>query len=325
MTRKYISEFGLSMRADRLLILQQRHLHLVTEEALGPGKTCHIYVIGRRPRIAFDPASFKVTPEAIQAAFVVHRRDGAAIYDFELQNRPTDPVVKIECEYPYSDFSFRNAKGESTVDGPVAQYLPTIGVHELHPDVFDLEVLYVGQAFGKGGTRSAPQRLTNHETFQRIYAEANHETPEMEIWIVLFSFRPWILASFDGRTNTFDTTLAEDTTHLEKVAHTDVTEGQRIAYTEAAMIRYFQPQYNIQYKDNFPDLKHTSYHECYDLDLNSVYVELDSHEIGCRLWSPAVPPAWEHMISYALHSPEERQHMFDLSPGVIPKPDAQGH
>lgn len=317
-TRKYISEFGLNMQTDRVHILQQRHLHLVTEDAFGPGRQCHIYAIGRRPRITFDPTSFKITPEAIRGAFVVHRREKPEIYDFEQPNRSANPVVRVECEYPYSDFSFRNAKGESNIDGPVAQFLPMAGAHEVYPEVFDLEVLYVGQAYGKEGSRTAADRLVSHETLQKIYAEAIHRSPEMDIWIVLFSFKQWILASFDGRTDKFGTTLEEDTAHMAKVAHTDVTEGQQITYTEAAMIRHFQPQYNIEYKDSFPDPKHTSYRECYDLDLNLVAVELDTRQIGSRLWSPTVAPGWNHMISFALHSPEERQHMFDLSPGAFP-------
>jgi hypothetical protein len=318
-TRKYISEFGLNMQAVRVILLQQRHLELLTEDNFGPGRQCHIYAIGRRPRITFDPTAFKIRPESVSGAFVVNRREGPQIYDFEVGNGPEDSVVRVECEYPYSDFSFRDANGKSVIDGPVAQYLAMVGLPQVYPEAFDLEVLYVGQAYGKDGKRTAPQRLGHHETLQKIYAEAIHRSPEMDIWIVLFSFDEWILASFDSRTDTFGTTPEEDLEHMEKVLHTEVTEGQRINYTEAAMIRYFQPQYNIEFKDSFPDQKHTSYAECYALDLNAVCVELDTGVMGCccRLWSPAVEPDWVHLISYQLHSLEERQHMFDLSPNAF--------
>lgn len=320
-TRKYISEFGLNMQAVRPILLQQRHLELLTEDSFRHGRQFHIYTVGRRPRITFDPCSFRVTPEVIQAAFVVNRREGPEVYDFEIPNGFKKPVVRIECEYPYSDFCFQDANGKSIVDGPVAQYLAMIGAHELVPEAFDLDVLYVGQAYGKDGKRTAPQRLAQHETLQKIYAETIHRSPEMDIWIVLFSFEEWILASFDGRTDAFGTTGEEDLAHMDKVLHTDLTEGQRINYTEAAMIRYFQPQYNIEFKNSFPDQKHTSYEECYALDLNAVSVELDTSVMGCccRLWSPAIEPDWVHLISYQLHSPEERQYMFDLSPNVFPR------
>lgn len=322
-TRKYISEFGLNMQAVRLLILQQRHLELLTDKSFGPGRHCHIYAVGRRPRITFDPTSFKVMPEVIQAAFVVHRRGKTEIYDFEVNNDAGNPIVRVECEYPYSDFFFRNAKGESVIDGPVAAYLTMMGAHEAYPQAFDLEILYVGQAYGKDGKRTAPQRLGHHETLQKIYAEAIHRSPEIDIWIVLFCFEEWILASFDGRTDKFGTTPEEDLAHMDKVLHTELTEGQGINYIEAAMIRYFQPPYNIEFKDSFPDQKHTSYAECYALDLNAVCVELDTQEIGCRLWTPTVAPEWLHLISYQLHSPEEREHMFDLSPNAFPRDAGQ--
>jgi hypothetical protein len=329
-TRKYISEFGLNMQADRVLLLQQRHLGLLTEDSFGPGRHCHIYAVGRRPRITFDSKAFKVTPEAVRGAFVVNRREGQQIYDFEVGNGPKNPVVSLECDYPYSDFFFRDPSGKSIINGSVAQYLAMTGAHEVYPEVLDLEVLYVGQAYGKDGKRTAPQRLVHHETLRKIYAEAIHRSPEMDIWIVLFSFDEWILASFEGRKDTFGTTEEEDLAHMQKVLHTDVTEGQRINYTEAARIRYFQPPYNIEFKDSFPDQKHTSYAEGYALDLNAVYVELDTSQMGCRcrLWSPAAPPEWVHLISYQLHSPEERQHMFDLSPNAFPrdadKPQEEG-
>ena len=78
------------------------------------------------------------------------------------------------------------------------------------------------------------------------------------------------------------------------------------------MIRYFQPEYNKIFKDTFPNPAHKTYAECYDLDINSVAVELNTEDSYCRLWSEAVPPRWTHFIHYALHSRAERQAMFDI-------------
>ena len=44
-------------------------------------------------------------------------------------------------------------------------------------DDLDLEVLYVGQAYGPDGRRSASERLAKHETLQAIYGEAVRRSP----------------------------------------------------------------------------------------------------------------------------------------------------
>jgi hypothetical protein len=78
------------------------------------------------------------------------------------------------------------------------------------------------------------------------------------------------------------------------------------------LIRFFEPEYNKLYKDTFPNPAHKTYSECYELDINSVAVELDSENIRCQLWSPKILPAWTHFIVYPLHSKEERKSMFNF-------------
>jgi hypothetical protein len=136
----------------------------------------------------------------------------------------------------------------------------------------------------------------------------------MEIWLVLFRFEEMLLVTFDGRSKSYGTSDEQDLAHMQSVLGTPVTEAQRINYTEAALIRYFRPPYNTEYKNSFPSPAHASYAECYDLDLNAVTVEIDSRQIRCRLWSEAVEPTWIHLPRFELHSKEERQSMFDFFP-----------
>jgi hypothetical protein len=174
------------------------------------------------------------------------------------------------------------------------------------------EVLYVGQAFGENGSRTAPDRLESHSTLQEIYSDACSRAPDKEIWFCLWNFDPWLLVSFDGRQQEYGTSTEVDSEHIDTVLNTDITEEQRINFTEAALIRYFQPEYNVIYKDSFPSPKHTDYSECYNLDVNSVAVELNTEESKVILWSEAVSPRWIHFIQYALHNKEERKAMFDF-------------
>jgi hypothetical protein len=176
----------------------------------------------------------------------------------------------------------------------------------------DLEVLYIGQAYGSDGSRTAVDRLQNHSTLQGIYAEAIRNSPDQEVWMVLCSFEPYLLASFDGRSKNYATTLHQDDAHIHQVISTAITEQQEINFTEAALIKYFQPEYNKVYKDSFPNPAHSTYSECYDVDLNMVSVEVQTEELRLKLWSEAAKPAWVHFCTFPLHSKQERQFMFDL-------------
>jgi len=76
--------------------------------------------------------------------------------------------------------------------------------------------------------------------------------------------------------------------------------------------RYFQPPYNIEYKDTFPNPAHSTYSECYDLDINSICIEVETENVNCRLFSKTIPVQWWHMHSFALHSSLDRRSMFEF-------------
>ncbi|MCK5171805.1 MAG: hypothetical protein KAR47_00325, partial [Planctomycetes bacterium] len=97
-----------------------------------------------------------------------------------------------------------------------------------------------------------------------------------------------------------------------EVTNTDITEQQQVNFTEAALIRYFQPPYNKIYKNSFPDPAHSTYSECYDIDLNMVCVEVQTEDLMLRLWSEHVEPKWIHFCSFPLHSREDRIYMLEF-------------
>jgi hypothetical protein len=179
-------------------------------------------------------------------------------------------------------------------------------------DLLDLEVLYVGQAFGENGQRLATDRLTSHSTLQQIYADAQYKSPDKEIWIVLWAFQSLLITEIKGLPQKMKASPEDEDKHIEKVTSGHITEQQEINFTEAALIRYFQPKYNTNFKDSFPHPSHTSYRDCYDLDLNMVVVELHTMKIRARLWSDAVEPKWIHFARFPLHSRAERKSMFDF-------------
>lgn len=305
-TRKYISEFGLNMCTEYRLLLQQDQLHKVDELGFEP----HIYLVGRRPRITIDPASVKITEDRVSGQFLKQQKSEFIPIPFDVQNYLGTAKVKLHTKYPFTEFAFVDESGETLSKGKCALQLAVCGPQ--YWEHLDLEVLYIGQAYGKDGSRTAADRLISHSTLQGIYAEALRNSPDQEVWMVLCSFEPYLLASFDGRSKEYATTQHEDDGHIQEVISNTITEQQEINFTEAALIKYFQPEYNKIYKDSFPNPAHSTYSECYAIDLNMVSVEVQTEELGLRLWSEAVKPAWIHFCTFPLHSKEERQFMFDL-------------
>lgn len=271
----------------------------------------HIYMIGRRPRIAIDPGSLKIDEDTFSGVFTIQNQHTYERVEFSLGNQIGVGPCQISCAYPYTELALLAPDGTSALHGKAAALMMNCGPG--YWKYLDLEVLYVGQAYGEGGSRLAPERLRAHSTLQKIYVDAMRRSPDKDIWIVLWSFRPKLIVSMGGRQWGIAASEKEDKEHHDRVTRCEITEEQRINFTEAALIRYFQPEYNIMLRDSFPSPHHKSYSQCYEIELNAVVVELQTEFIGTRLWSPAVPARFIHFIRYDLHSREERKSMFDFS------------
>ena len=81
--------------------------------------------------------------------------------------------------------------------------------------------------------------------------------------------------SFDGISKVFTKSEDESLEHLKNVCSDLPQENQVINIVEAAMINYFKPEYNINFVENFPDENHRGYRQYFDLDYNSLTVEVD--------------------------------------------------
>lgn len=314
--RKFTSEFGLNMLVEQQYLVQQEHLDLVDQTGVLP----HIYMIARRPQISLTPNSMVFTKERVTGQFYKQVKDKQILIPFDVPNQLGTTDVTVKCDYPYTEVSIIDADGVTISEGKCALLLGMFG--SKYWKHLDLEVLYVGQSFGKAGERTASDRLRKHETLQGIYSEAMRLAPDQGIWLILLTFQlPMLLASFDGRNKETETSADEDAAHMYSVLRTEVSEQQRINFTEAALIKYFQPSYNKMYKDSFPNPAHSTYSECYDIDLNMISVELRTDNIGVRLWSPSAPASYVHLCTFPLHSRQKRVFMFDFFP--VPKADVE--
>lgn len=305
--RKYQSEFGLNMMATYCFLLQQNDLHRVKDAPAVP----HIYIIGSRPRISIVPDSFQFGPQLVTGRFRKQIQDRFEDIDVVTRNLFGTTELSMQAEYPFSEFTINGQDGKRLSWGKAPMLLAQCGYG--HWQHLDLEVLYVGQSYGEGGSRDAADRLVSHSTLQNIYAEANRKSPDKDIWLVLLSFDTIILTSMDGRGQRTEEADERDRLHRERFFSSQgVSERQSINFTEAALIKYFGAPYNKIYKDTFPNPAHSTYSECYELDLNSIMVEIQTEELGLRLWSQTVEAEWIHLCQFPLTSTDLRKSMFEL-------------
>ncbi len=180
----------------------------------------------------------------------------------------------------------------------------------------EMEVLYVGQAYGENGSRNAIDRLKTHEKLQKILIDCNSKYPNKRIYILLLEMATQINSVLNGISKEFMCSEEESEKHLKDVFSTLPEEKQVINITEAAIINYFKPDYNTNFVNNFPSIKHKGYRQYYDLDYNCIDVELDMEFFSMpylQLYTSTnrLDGPW-NWIKYNLFNDPNRSNMTDI-------------
>jgi len=275
----------------------------------------HLYVVARRPLVRIQPQSVEFTDDEVR--FVVGLQNGESFSEFPMNmGHPFGSGATWESEWPYDEFSIRRSGGEVCLSGTVAQLSSVIPEWPLAARV--LEVVYVGQAFGKDGERTAWDRLKSHATVQRILAE----TPrDQQVWIAMAAVTD-VQMTYEivpGPTATSD---EEDNRHvasiISAVERGDFREKEAVALAEAGMIRYFQPEYNDRLKHRFPARNSVPLETARGLDVHGLVVEIQSDAIRNLIGTVAQKASTLHFAGFTIHVDDEREVTLALQ-SVSPK------
>ncbi len=313
------SEYAINMKLSKMLILQGDNLdNPAISDYFDENSSCHIYFISRRPRVTLDVSKTKIDTKNISLTFRINNRGEVKEKSLIFKNIDNSENVKVVSEYPYTFFRYYNQKGELTTNANVSVFLQTLPRDFSEAEFLDLEILYIGQSYGKEGEKNAIDRLKNHQTLQRIYAESIINNPDDDIWISLCNFEEIGAILIDGRQDKSESDEKSDVKRLSDFIHKFtndlLNEKQKVNFTEAALIKYFEPPYNKDFVDIFPSITHSSYKECYALDINSVIIELNTDEIvNCNFYSSKIPKRKVHLNSFWFHNVEERKSLFQLN------------
>lgn len=311
--RQYLSEFSVNLCTSNWL--------LVTAAQLTSGGTmvpsdkdiadhCHIYVICRHPSLRFDPQTFNYS-DTVAKGELIYRAAGtehriAFSAPFPLLDGATSVALS---PYPHRDLRTFDPQGKTIRYLPASALSFGQGLHLTRPDLANLEVLYVGQAFA-AGNRSAFERLQSHSTLQKILAEASYSYPDDEVLIAMFQYEPYrVMTLFDGAAKGV-IKGHKDTGRFINIMDHPLKQSQQVSLAEAALIRYFSPKYNKVYKASFPSSKQRVLESCYKLDFSGLSVEIDTEDLRFRLYSENVKPAMHHIANIDLTSKSNRAGFF---------------
>lgn len=310
---KYATEGTIIMYLHTYDIIQQQDFEIF--ESIRQNRqhnpNYNIYIIMKRPKISINPDFLEVDNDYIKLEFLIQTKDKKERRKVKINNEFETNNISIDTKYPYNYFKLKSPENDYIFKSN--HILDEVQKQDpIKDDLLDFEILYIGQSFGENGNRDAIERLSSHSTLQKIYSEAIINNPDSDIWIMLCNFQQINLTSINGmiKTNTSDEIEFE---RINKFLKGKFTDKQKINFTEAALIKTFKPPYNEKYKNSFPNPNHSSYSECYKLDITGIVIELDLSEIKRWIYSESKQREnsnYRQMEEHEFTNNQERYNLF---------------
>lgn len=254
-------------------------------------KNCHIYIIGLLPKA--EIVDIHEDNQQLNLKIIILKQEYTLRY-------PMPASATIHNEGDYLTIEYR---GE----------VLSIPDHVIIRDALNkanglgFKVLYIGQAYGKDGKRNAVDRLTKHETLQKISVQGIPDGYNLHLLLLEIQPENQIISIISGlkkRVNE-DSRISAG---LDKLYNTNAKE--RITLYEAALIRYFQPKFNTEFINSFPSTNLKVLSDCYDKDFAAVIAEISIDELPFMLHTDKIGLQSSHIAAHDLHSEEDRKAFF---------------
>lgn len=254
--------------------------------------TCHIYVIGTLPAV-----------ELVDD----REEDGRLVIGLTVSGE------RFELVWPIPE-------GAKLIDTQQGRFLEKDGLvwapseHDMmrrlndEQDAIRFDVLYIGQAYGKDGSRNALDRLLKHETLQKISIKGIPADRRLTLLMLEIEPNNRMITLMNPRAENKEDGKKRIAAGLDKLFGT--TDAERVTLYEASFIRYFQPPFNKEFKDSFPSTNLKVLADCYEKDFAGLIFEICIDELPFKLNSDAVPPAQYHIAKFDLHKDEDRRIFF---------------
>jgi hypothetical protein len=254
---------------------------------------CHIYLIGLLPIVHIDSIELKDRMCRVS----VSTQGNSYELEYEIP-------VGFNLKEADKDYYFENDVGEQIT---IAQADVLLNLKSRNTGI-NFEIKYIGQAYGKDGSRNAVDRLLKHETLQKISLKGIPEGFHLHLLLLELEPGNQLFTVFNPHASNKDKSDIRIKAGLDKLFNT--SEEERITLFEASFIRYFLPIYNKEFKNSFPSTNLKVLQDCYDKDFCAIISEINFDELPFNLCSESVPPAWTHIAKFDLHEDSDRKAFF---------------
>ncbi|XOV69329.1 MAG: hypothetical protein ACFHU9_09100 [Fluviicola sp.] len=278
---------------------------------------CNIYFVLARPRVTVDPNSVKIHDKVINLSFIAHNPEDKQQIDLSFEFRKAKSKLEFKSSYPHNVFQIFDGQNFIFGGRPGTIIDSSIALNNSDVEYLDYDVLYIGQSYGANGERMAIDRLKSHETVQRIFADASANNPDFDIWFMLANFEQIsvVMNLPDSLRGDRVPLRSEDVSNpgIDGERALSIDEKQMLNFTEAALINYFKPAYNVMFKNNFPSKSHKSYQDCYNFDLKALFLELDTSENSRKIYTDYAKRTDYHTKMFEFNSDEDRISLLNFA------------
>lgn len=297
------------MIGTHFCVMQPDDLANLTSSGFSKMNPFNLFMIARRPRIMLDPASVKVDDELISGRFMVKMGQSIETHDFTLLNQLGTSQISFESPAPNNMFYVYDENEHLLAVGKTANLVPLC--RESLEDMLDLEVMYIGQPFGIEGVSTNPNKILELPAIQEICSDILQRSTDHEVWLILWSFQEM---SDSANLNLDALSEQEEAQLLKNITDRKLSAQQCISFTEAALINYFEPEYNNRLTHDFRNDARQTYDDCTSSDVTSITIEINTEEISSSLWSSKIDSFFMHHADFELNSADERRDFFEFKP-----------
>lgn len=319
MNKSYATNFAIETGNDHFIFMTSHSLD--QKFADSPNEIiekCHIYCIVDCPRITFIPDSLVyeiLDNELIYRVLLEYRYNGkmkrVGIED-RVPNSRNISKITID-KFPYTDISFWDSHDNFIMSTTASKIAYAFCI----PEINDLKVLYIGKSTGIKKQKNSLDRIKSHSTLQKILAFHNAQRPDRSVFVGLFNFgavRKYAFIDGIDHTKIFG---VDDFSRLIHAQQFYLSLDQKTAIIEAALVRYFQPEYNEKLKKDLPAKNSKILAECYKYDFSAIVVKFwtsDENDplLNYYLYSDKVDKNSKHNICIELIDPEMRKGFFSV-------------
>lgn len=299
--KKFDVEHALIMFAEDYLFLPAWGIY---EDQAPPGlldraKECHVYMIGYMPIVEFLRASQE------ERRFFCHMRvlDEEFCVPFDLPDG-----FELGCDrgrwHLFNKAGQRYFPNETEMQTRLSQMTEKV--------YFDVQ--YIGQAFGKDGSRNALDRLKKHETLQKISIKGVPKDHDLKLILLKVKEGNSMLTFFNPFASEKTQSDQRIKAGLNKLFSPN--EAEKTTLYEASLIRHFEPTFNKEFKNSFPSTNMKVLEDCYEKDFAALVAEINFDHLPFVFRSEKQLSSENVIAVHNLHASDERDVFFGRKPGA---------